>query len=119
MKLTAMPPNTATRAGVRLRAAAKPIGMKKSPMAAQKAGNVSTAGRTANLMIAATTMPSAAVSANARAPTKARSPFGDSNRSTMVTNTIAEAPFGQAVATQKKLDRTNRDERAGRIDNSR
>ena len=30
MKATAMPPNTAISAGVRLRAAAKPTGMKKS-----------------------------------------------------------------------------------------
>ena len=119
MKATAMPPNTAVSAGVRLRAAAKPTGMKKSAMAAQKAGNVSTAGRTANSMIAATTMPRAAVSANARAPRYARSPFGDSNRTTMATNTIAEPPFGQAVATQKSSTAPIVTNARTRIDDSR
>src|ERR1700761_6557983 len=96
-----MPPNTAIRAGVRLLAVAKPTGTRNSPIAAQKAGNVWTAGRTANSMIAAATMPMVAVSANAIAPRYARSPFGDINKTTMATITIAKPPFGQAVATQR------------------
>ena len=41
MKLKAMAVNTAITAGWRLRAMAKPTGMRKRPMATQKAGNVS------------------------------------------------------------------------------
>src|SRR4029450_10054698 len=80
---------------------AKPTGMKKRPMATQKAGNVCSAGSTANFMIAAATKPPAAPSANAIAPPKAISPLGDSNSSMIATRTSASTPFGQAVATQK------------------
>ncbi len=66
--MTPMAVNTATAAGVRLRAIAKPAGIRNRPMAAQKAGNVSSPGSTANLMIAAKRMLAAEATANAMAP---------------------------------------------------
>jgi hypothetical protein len=60
--------NAAMAAGVRLRAIEKPAGIRNRPMAAQKAGNVSSPGRTANLMIAAKRMLPAEPSVKAMAP---------------------------------------------------
>src|SRR5437660_880805 len=78
---------TAVTIGCRLMAIAKPAGKKKRPRAAQKAGNVCSAGSTANLMAAAQTTAPATPSANARAPPQARSPLGESNRINVATNT--------------------------------
>src|ERR1700751_74429 len=101
MKLKAMAVKMAIIAGFRLWARTKPIGTRKRPMAKQNAGNVWRAGSTANFIIAAQTTPPAGPRANAIEPPYARSPFGESNSTTIATKTIAEAPFGQAVATQK------------------
>ena len=53
MKLTAMAVNMATTQAAGSWAMPKPTGTRKRPMATQKAGKVSSAGSTANLMIAA------------------------------------------------------------------
>ena len=70
-------------------------------MATQKAGNVARAGSSANLMIAAQRTLPTVPSANAMAAPKAMSPLGESSRTVTAAKTIAEPPFGQAVATQK------------------
>src|SRR5439155_22181431 len=101
LKLNVMAVRTVVTIGCRLTAIAKPAGMRKRLKAPKKAGNVCSAGNIANLMAAAQTTAPATPSANARAPPYARSPFGESNRTRTARNTIVEAPFGQAVATQK------------------
>ena len=101
------------------RAMAKPAGTRKRPMATQKAGNVSSPGSTANLMIAATNdadggaereRDSAAVGQIASRRKQQDHDRGkDDGRG-------AVRPCGH---DPEKLDGTDRDERASRIDESR
>ena len=100
MKLDAMAVNTAIAAGARHRATPKPTGMRQRPRAKQKAGNVSSAGSTANLIVAAQMMLPVTPIVTASAPAGARSPLGDSSSSTIAAMTMANAPSGHAVATQ-------------------
>ena len=58
-------------------------------------------GSTANLISAAQMTAAPVPSANAIEPPKARSPFGESNKTKIAANNIADAPFGHAVTTQK------------------
>ena len=88
-------------------------------MATQKAGNVCSAGSTANLMIAAATMPPAAPSANAMAPTVGQI----ASRRKQQQHDRGEDDGNDAVRPggddPEQLDRADCEERACRIDEQR
>src|SRR5262245_8498738 len=99
--MNAMALNAAKTARCRLWANAKPSGMRRRPIAMQKAGKDWRAGSTANYMIAAHRTTTGMQNEQDSELRDDRSPLGESSRMTIAVKEMADAPSGHAVAIQK------------------